>query len=577
MNALRPIHVISLFVVACGGADKGTSPIDTGTDSDTPTVDTDPGTTTGDLDGDGFSEDDGDCNDSDAAAYPGALEICDGVDNDCNGLSDELASAATLDGTVNYPTIQEALDAATQNSSILVCDGLWGGPIHIATTITLSSVSGQYDCTIDGQSQDSVITVTAPDVKITGVTVTGGLAASGGGINGVNAERLKVESSIITLNNADFGGGIYLGADSEVLATIITQNDAISYGGGIAVRTGVTATATNATVEDNDARLGGGAFLYEGAILNALGVSTFSDNTAESGGGVYVWGVGGGFSGGQIEGNDAIWGGGLYFYDGGEVADVVVYGNTGAHGGGAMVHGLVTLDNVPISTNHSDGEGGGVIVQDGSLFCLGTTDVDNNTADDIGGGAMIENGAITDCKFAGNEVINSGGGIVALGDFTLTDVVVRNNVSDTRAGGIYVNGPHVGTILNGEIDGNASDSYGGGIYVNNGGDVSVDGTLITDNTSELGAGIYVSNASIIALTNATVEDNGDVATNSGGGARISASNGGSDLISTNTSWGSGPLDNSPDDVVAGLTQIPYSGYEANETFSCDESACTPGP
>ncbi|MDC6468285.1 MopE-related protein, partial [Flavobacteriaceae bacterium] len=44
-----------------------------------------------DNDGDGFTEEQGDCNDNDATIYPGAEEICDdGIDQDCNG-SDLLA------------------------------------------------------------------------------------------------------------------------------------------------------------------------------------------------------------------------------------------------------------------------------------------------------------------------------------------------------------------------------------------------------------------------------------------------------------------------------------------------------
>ncbi len=40
--------------------------------------------TDSDADGDGFSECDGDCDDNDSTVYPGATEICDGKDNDCN-------------------------------------------------------------------------------------------------------------------------------------------------------------------------------------------------------------------------------------------------------------------------------------------------------------------------------------------------------------------------------------------------------------------------------------------------------------------------------------------------------------
>ena len=45
---------------------------------------------TTDSDGDGFSELDGDCDDASAAVYPGAPEVCDDRDNDCDGRSDEL-------------------------------------------------------------------------------------------------------------------------------------------------------------------------------------------------------------------------------------------------------------------------------------------------------------------------------------------------------------------------------------------------------------------------------------------------------------------------------------------------------
>ena len=45
-----------------------------------------------DHDGDGYTENQGDCNDSDASIYPGAIEICgDGIDQDCSGSDLECA------------------------------------------------------------------------------------------------------------------------------------------------------------------------------------------------------------------------------------------------------------------------------------------------------------------------------------------------------------------------------------------------------------------------------------------------------------------------------------------------------
>jgi len=51
-----------------------------------------------DNDGDGFTENEGDCDDSDEDTYPGAFELLNGIDDDCNGLVDDNTTAFDDDG-----------------------------------------------------------------------------------------------------------------------------------------------------------------------------------------------------------------------------------------------------------------------------------------------------------------------------------------------------------------------------------------------------------------------------------------------------------------------------------------------
>lgn len=69
-----------------------------------------------DVDGDGLSEDEGDCDDSSADNSPDSPELCDGVDNDCNGEIDDQAS----DMATWYLDMDQ--DGAAGSDAVLACD-----------------------------------------------------------------------------------------------------------------------------------------------------------------------------------------------------------------------------------------------------------------------------------------------------------------------------------------------------------------------------------------------------------------------------------------------------------------------
>lgn len=91
----------TLFTMALACSDKanqaGPASDDTQTVSDT-AADTHRPISPVDADGDGFPADQ-DCNDEDARIYPGADEICDDIDNDCDGQIDEIGA---IGGSVWY-------------------------------------------------------------------------------------------------------------------------------------------------------------------------------------------------------------------------------------------------------------------------------------------------------------------------------------------------------------------------------------------------------------------------------------------------------------------------------------------
>ena len=105
------------------GLNPGASDIQNGIDDDCD-GEIDEGTLAFDDDGDGITEFDGDCNDDDNTIYPGAPEASNGIDDDCDGEIDEDFLDLDGDGFSVFDGDCDDTDGWVSPIRTEVCDGV---------------------------------------------------------------------------------------------------------------------------------------------------------------------------------------------------------------------------------------------------------------------------------------------------------------------------------------------------------------------------------------------------------------------------------------------------------------------
>ena len=397
-----------------------------------------------DLDGDGYSSCDGDCADGDATVYPNAEEVCDGVDNDCDPLTDEDADEdadgwSFCDGDCDegndaiHPGAVDICEDEIDND----CDGqidvdcvecdlhvpgdqkTINGAIGIAET-------GETICVAPGTYTEHV-NFQGGDVSVLGLNGHAATVIDGGGSTGAAVTFEEGETTAAVLSGftitggtgLDYGTGVRIDNSSPVLQDLyITGNTALLGGGGVSVSNSVGAQLLRVRVEDNTAPEGGGLRIDQSSLeLRSV----------------------------HIEGNSADYGGAIYAYDSTLEADdlACLHNSASEIGGAAYLAGATILDaaNVAVISNQAIDQGGGINAASGTEVSIsGLALLANQTMGPggTGGGLFFEGSSleITGGVVAANNAASYGGALWVGGVATLANVVMMQN-SAAEGAGIY--------------------------------------------------------------------------------------------------------------------------------------------
>ena len=226
------------------------------------------------------------------------------------------------------------------------------------------------------------------------------------------------------------------------------------------------------------------------------------------GGGVEVNGGTFNLYGGEITGNTAAKGGGVYVYNSGEFN---------------MYGGAKITDNKAAGHTSGTGNGGGVYVSGGTFNMRGGS-ITNNKTEVYGngggnsGGVYVYEGTFTMSggTISGNTASSTDGGVGVYNNakFFMNGGTISSNEAKVQGGGVGVYSKGTFTMSGGTIGGtNAGKANtaakGGGVYVSNGGTFTMSGGEISRNTTTTGdgGGVYMDGITFTVSGAAVIKDN----------------------------------------------------------------------
>ncbi len=317
------------------------------------------------------------------------------------------------DGSGDYPNIIEAVDAAWDEVTITLQDGIYTGANNkninpLGKAITIQSQSGNPDnCIIDLENSGRGLYIRngeGPDTIISGLTIQNGNTSDGAGIFCNSTAPTIHNCKFINNQASNGGGGIRINGADPVISQCLFQNNHAFWGGG-----GIYSYYGNPSVTEcrfdgnNTDHWGAGIHThYTNDGLSAIITdSTFINNTSgEYGGGSYNrGGASPEVTGCTFINNLSTRGGaGMYNKDDSspKVINCIFRSNQADTSGGGICNAATaspTVANTIFADNFAGDYGGGMHNRDTAAPLIINNTFVNNTAD-IAGGALQQTSAV---------------------------------------------------------------------------------------------------------------------------------------------------------------------------------------
>ena len=331
------------------------------------------------------------------------------------------------DGSGDYLTISQAVDAATSGDTIQVSSGTFEEAIDFAGKNLWLIGEGAENTVLDagGEATFALTLSSGETATIEGFT-----------IQNHNAQGLHSADGILTLSDIVFDGlgddavygGALLAESVQLSLTDVSFIDSFAFQGGAIWATATEITGSDVLIDGcSSVDVGGGLYLAEASSLH-LSDSVLSSNTSgEDGGALYA-----------LDGD-------AFSFDMSTISQNI----SGGYGAGLYLYeftgGLTITDSDMSSNTVSSGYGGAIYGYGSSGAAISGTTFDDNTSKSAGGAMRLDylydTVSISDSTFHNNSSQNSHGGALYIKGYTDLDVSntdFTNNETRYDGGAIYV-------------------------------------------------------------------------------------------------------------------------------------------